>query len=912
MKRFAFVLLSLLSLLGWYTPVSAQTADDVDPRIKVMMSQRYPFRCAIRGRVFAIDEFHEKPFPLEGAHMRAYCTADSVLYHDGDQTDKEGKFGCSFQGKRNMKDPEFRIVITFVGMDTLDCVCPAVKTEDRFGPAYVVRLDSVVLRSHPVTMEETLIIGELKKMYQKGDTTVFNVDAYEMPEGTVLVQLVRRLPGLRYDSQKKQLTYKGRSIEEMRLNGDSFFKNDITIALENMPNVKLKQVEVYETNRDTLDITKGKMLVMDMKTKEEVNTVFFANAGAATADQKKKYRLTADANLYKSEGPQLSLQGNLEDMPDGLTAQDKSIKKFIHGDYSQDFEKGYINPFFRYDETRNAGQTTQTTSSFLPEDMTNNHSASEYDNRSRSFHASLNSRSYLGKKGTWENMLQFNYTRSSSTSRSSSVATAGEQSDTLNLNTTEQRTQAEAKSANWGSSFNYTVANDDAMGIRTNFVYVKSTERTESRSHTAFPSLGDSLLDVRQQQALPAEFLSWETKAYYQLHFRSTHMVELNYGLRYYNNDSRTDHTDLTHGPVLTDSLSYGSHERTLQHQLVTDLSLIWEKTTLYATLALRPTRQDLSTARRDGQSAGRIYHFLLHEQHIQLDSRLGKGNSIDLSYYGSSSMPNSSDLIFIPDYSDPLNIRIGNPDLKAPYNASTSLSLNTLKGKGRIRLNYDFTRNAIDNRIVFDPKTGVRQSTPDNINGNYSLGGHLAYYGTFGDVTCNSSVAYNYRHTARFMQYAGESQASRNIGENHSIQVELNPSYSNQFLLTELNAAYTFDHRNNRSMPLGDNRLQQYRAEWKATGYITHNWEVNTRVDWSHRKGMLMGDADGSECIWDLGVAYKLLQQRLTIKVEAFDLLHNRKNYLTSFGNNVWTETRQSGKTAYFCFSIAYKFNKM
>ena len=78
-----------------------------------------------------------------------------------------------------MKKPEIRIVITYVGMDTLDCVRPAVKTQDEYGAAYEVRLDCVVLHSHPITLEETQIIGELKKMYQKGDTTVFNVDAYD-------------------------------------------------------------------------------------------------------------------------------------------------------------------------------------------------------------------------------------------------------------------------------------------------------------------------------------------------------------------------------------------------------------------------------------------------------------------------------------------------------------------------------------------------------------------------------------------------------------------------------------------------------------------------------------------------------------------------------------------------------------
>ena len=876
------------------------------------MNQKYPFRCAIKGRVFAIDEFHDKPFPLEGAHVRTYCTADSAQFNNSDHTSNEGIFSCRIQEKKKVKNPEFRIIITYVGMDTLDCVRPAVKSEDPYGAAYEVRLDSVVLHSHPITLEETQIIAELKKMYQKGDTTVFNVDAYEMPEGTVLVQLVRRLPGLRYDNRKKQLTYKGRSIEEMRLNGDTFFKHDITIALENMPNVKLKQVEIYETERDTLDATKGKMLVMDMKSKEEIKTVLFANAGAATADQKKKYRLNADGHLYAREGPQISFNGNLEDMPDGLTAEDKTIKKYVDGSYSQDFKKASVYASLIYNERRNVGQTTQTTSSFLPENMTNDYSVSEYDNRSRNLNPTVKSDLQLGKKGMLRNYLQFNYTRSSTTNRSSSVATAGEQADTLNLNTTEQRTLTDSKTMSWQGELSRSVADDDETGIRTNLIYMKSKNRTESRSHTAFPTLGDSLMDVRQLQENPDEMLIWRSGAYYRLSFRKKHFVELSYEFCYGKNDSRTNHTNLTDGPVLTDSLSYTTRDRLQQHQLQANLNLEWEKASLSATFSVTPTRDELSTERRDGQAARRVYHFLLHEQHVSLRGKLGTYNSIDLTYYGSRDMPSTSELIFIPDYSDPLNIRIGNPDLKAPYRGNADLSINTLKGKGRISLNYNFTRNATDNRIIFDPETGVRRSTPDNINGNYGLDGSLSYYDNLGPLTWGSNASYGYRHTAQFMQYAGESQASRNIGENHTVQVGINPSYGNQYLTTGLDATYTFDHRTNRSMPQGDYRLQQYRAEWTATGYIGHNWEVNTRVDWSHRKGMLMGDADGNECIWDLGISYKLLRQRLTAKVEAFDLLHNRKNYRTSFGNNVWTETRNSGNTAYICFSLAYKFNKM
>ncbi len=904
------ILIACLCLIGWNCPVRAQVSIRPQREQTARILRDYPFRCTVRGQLFAADEFHDRPFPLEGAHVWAYCTADSAQLQTTAPTLQDGRFYCAVWGKGKPEKPEIRVVITYVGMDTLDCVLPAVKTRDAYGPAYEVRMDSAVLHSRPVTLEEAQIIGELKKMYQRGDTTVFNVDAYEMPEGTVLLQLVRRLPGLRYDDG--QLTYKGRTIEEMRLNGDSFFKHDISIALQNMPNMKLKQVEVYETDRDSLDVTQGRMLVMDMKSKEDIRDVLFANAEAGTADQKRKYMAFGDMNFYRRNGPQFSLGGRLQDMPNGETAEDKSIRQEVNGFYAQRFEKAYVNTQSGFQYTRNAGRTVTATNSFLPENTTYDRSESQYDNRNKRFNAGVSGNVRLGEKTTMRNNLYFSHVRSSSTSRTSSLSTAGEARDTLNLNTEEQRNTSEEQSARWTAFLSRKVADDDEAGIRGFISYRKETGRTERHSHTTFFSLSDSLLDVSQLQEQPKEQLAWNAAAYYHIKFRKKHTLSLSYGFQYSKDDERTDYTDLTAGPVLTDSLSYRSASRMLRHELQADLILDWERARLSATFILSPARKELSTARRDGQSVRRNYTALLHSQSILFHSLLGEDNSIDLSYYGEKSMPYDELLIFIPDYSDPLNVRTGNPDLKNPYRLRTELSVSTLQSKMQLNVNYSNTRNATDYRVVFDPETGGRLYMPDNINGNYDLGSQLSYYTVFGQLTWNSTVAYRYQHAAKFMQYAGESQASRNIGENHGIQIGLSPSYSRTFLTTELNATYTLDRRSNRSMEQGNYRLQQYRAEWNAKVFIGHNWELETRLDWSYRKGMQTSNDNGSECVWDLGVAYKFFRQQGTVRLNAFDLLHKRKNYTTYFGNNFWTETRRDGKTEYIRLSVAYRFNRM
>lgn len=62
MKRFALSIIAFLCLLGWDAPAFAQNYDNKLATYRARMRKENPFRCYFKGQVFAIDEFHEKPF----------------------------------------------------------------------------------------------------------------------------------------------------------------------------------------------------------------------------------------------------------------------------------------------------------------------------------------------------------------------------------------------------------------------------------------------------------------------------------------------------------------------------------------------------------------------------------------------------------------------------------------------------------------------------------------------------------------------------------------------------------------------------------------------------------------------------------------------------------------------------------
>ena len=218
-----------------------------------------------------VDDYEPDPYPLQSANVKITLMGDTTEV-TGTSVDRDGYFWNYTSRRDRLKDTRIRVTISYLGMETYDSIySPKAKRESGI-QTFTVKIDSLVLHSNPLTTEEVEIVAELQRMYQRGDTVIFNADAYEMPTGSVLLDLVRRLPGLKYSDGK--MTYLGRDINEIRLNGDQFFKRDMSIALNNMPSDKLKSLKVYEVPDDTLNVMSKNHLVMDMEPQRSMSYGF--------------------------------------------------------------------------------------------------------------------------------------------------------------------------------------------------------------------------------------------------------------------------------------------------------------------------------------------------------------------------------------------------------------------------------------------------------------------------------------------------------------------------------------------------------------------------------------------------------------------------------------------------------------
>ena len=145
-----------------------------------------------------------------------------------------------------------------------------------------VDLGNVTLKRAPKLLEEAVVKATKIKMVVKNDTLIYNADAFQLSEGSMLDNLVRQLPGVELHDGGR-ITVNGRFVSSLLLNGKDFFKGNPSIALENLPAYMVNRVKVYEKEPEDAYLMKqrderDKELVMDVNLKREYSVGFIANA----------------------------------------------------------------------------------------------------------------------------------------------------------------------------------------------------------------------------------------------------------------------------------------------------------------------------------------------------------------------------------------------------------------------------------------------------------------------------------------------------------------------------------------------------------------------------------------------------------------------------------------------------------
>jgi len=134
------------------------------------------------------------------------------------------------------------------------------------------------------TMKEVTITASKVKFYYKGDTIIYNADAFILAEGSMLDALIRQLPGVEMKSDGR-IYHEGKFVDDLLLNGKEFFRHDRKLMLENLPAYTVKDIAIYDkqtAENEWLGIKdeRSQRHVIDVRLKKEYMVGWIVNVEA--------------------------------------------------------------------------------------------------------------------------------------------------------------------------------------------------------------------------------------------------------------------------------------------------------------------------------------------------------------------------------------------------------------------------------------------------------------------------------------------------------------------------------------------------------------------------------------------------------------------------------------------------------
>lgn len=252
------------------------------------------------------------------ADVHVYIYSDTTLISEG-VTDMrfcitgDGEHGLWY-GAVPREGGTFRFVFRKDGYDDVvrtEKVKPFRKSQNlRFA------FNTEMQRTHrEYALGEATVRATQVKFYYKGDTVVYNADAFNLAEGSMLDNLIKELPGAEL-SDDGEITIDGRHVEALLLNGEDFFKGNNRIMLENLPAYMVKNVQAYEkvNDRDKAIGNKKGDFVLDVHIKRQYVLSWIGNVEAGLgSDNRYLARLFA---MRLTKASRLTFYGNLNNLND--------------------------------------------------------------------------------------------------------------------------------------------------------------------------------------------------------------------------------------------------------------------------------------------------------------------------------------------------------------------------------------------------------------------------------------------------------------------------------------------------------------------------------------------------------------------------------------------------------------------
>jgi len=905
--------------------------------------------------LFAQNPFHIKGIAadstanakLRNATISILNAKDSTLYKFTRATEN-GSFHIE-----PMRAGNFILLLTYP--EYADYVYPF--KLDEANPSFNFKTVNMKLKA--TLLKEVIIKGQAAAIKIKGDTTEFNAGSYTIQANDKVEDLLKKMPGIQIDKDGK-ITAQGKTVEKVLVDGEEFFGDDPTLVTKNLRADMVDKVQLFEKSSDQAAFTGvddgKKSQTLNIKLKEDKKSGYFGKVDLGAGSDEfyqgqvmfNKFKAKQKFALYGTAGNNGKTGLNWDDANrysggnSNMEVFDGGIYFSGSGDDIDGFEGQYYGegiPIARnggahYDTKWNSDKETINTNYKLGSlgVKANKSIISQNNLPTRIFNTTSDE---MSDKYLFRQKLDATYTIKLDTSSNLKVTVDGTlknsdnvtdynaislRSDKSLLNTSKRSVDNHGKDQLFNiSAFytrklkkvgrNFSINLSEKISDKNSDGYLKSKNDFYNLSSTL-----DSSETIDQYKTNNTKTNSFSSNFTFNEPLSKLLTLVLNYGFSISNSqsDRKSFNASSLGNYTLLDPVYSNDFEAT---QYTNQGGAIFNYKKLKTVLSFGTKINAVSFNQYEALSNQRYNRsFLNWIPQLSYQYKFSNQRSFRVGYYGYTNQPTVDQLQPVKVNTDPLNIPLGNPNLKPSYNSSISLSYNSYKVLTNqsiyISSNFGFTNNQIVNNTTTDllgksirQSVNLKEKTPINYTVYSGMNRKVKALGVdLGlDFSASGNTSYSY--------------INRELNE--TISSRFGPRFRVSRYKDKLELSLSFGPSYNAQ----EASLQKERSNkgWGSSGYgyfkviLPKKFTIQSDAQYTYTPASAAFNTSFEQMIINASVTKSFFKKEdLKASIKINDLLNQNSGFSRYANANMITQSNYNNISRYFMFALIWDFNKM
>lgn len=883
---------------------------------------------SVSGRIVESDSNE----PAAQATVQLLALPDSA-YAAGIASNEKGWFTLP-----KVKAGKYLLKISYIGFRT------------KFVPVQLAnnvpakKVGTITLEPDAVMLGEAVITAEAPPVTVKADTTEYSAAAYPVPQGSMLEDLVKKIPGAEVDEDGK-ITINGKEIKKIMVDGKEFFSDDPKVSMKNLPANMIEKVKAYDKKSDMARITGiddgEEEAVLDLTVKKGMKKGWIGNliAGYGSKDRyeggamisrfKDDASLTIIGSANNTNNKGFSEFGDAGQGMGGNAGAGITTAQSLGVNFAKDTKKLQVGGNVQYGHSNNDARRTTSSETFLGETSSFSQS-NNFSNRNRhDFRVDFR----LEWRPDTLTTIIFRPNGSYSQTESDNTSWSKTENNS-HAPVNEKDASSSSKSHNYsfnGSLMAFRRLNSKGrnLALRARFGYSDNESDSYSFSDTKFYEVGDSTSTIERYTDRTGDSRNWSISASYTEPVFKNHFLQLRY--------------EFAHRKQLSQSLVYDSinkypYPQYIEHGYDNDLSTrvenfydthtadvsvrgIYTKMMYSVGVGLTP-QSSLSKT-----TIGPNYKKNLPEQNVlnwapsvMFRYMFNKQHVLMFRYRGRSNTPNIQDLQEVIDITDPMNLRYGNPNLKPSFNNDFSLFYRRFIPESMrsysANLFYTNTLNSVANRMTYDPQTGARIYKKENVNGNWQARGYFSFNTPLKNkkFTLSSNTNARYSDAVSYTSVGNAKKSDQELSTTHNLGLgeRFTGSYRSEAFDVSLSASANYNLVRNSKQENSNRETFDYYVGGNTN--VNLPWEVSISTDINCRfKNGYTGGLNNNEVMWNAQISKNFLKNNSgTLRFKIYDILKQQSSLSRSISETMMSDTEYNTLGSYFMVHFVYRFNTL